>query len=274
MNCRKSELLAILPQRFHPEFTEERMAELEEIRLRCGKRGWLMTGRGPIQMNQTITQEDLRFCVNAASRYSPWNAATIAQGYLTAPGGHRIGLCGEANAKGISHLTSLCIRVAKDLPGIGDRLPLRESTLILGPPGSGKTTLLRDLIRRLATRGREVVAVADERGEIFPRANGSLCFDPGDQADVLSGKPKAQAVDQLLRAMGPTWIALDEITAQADCQALIRAGWCGVHLLATAHAASVSDLYSREIYRPLAESGLFRQAIVLHPDKTAHPERI
>ena len=78
----------------------------------------------------------------------------------------------------------------------------------------------------------------------------------------------------VLRAMGPAWIAVDEITDPGDCLALSQAAWCGVHLLATAHAGSVEDFCHRPVYAPLVQAGIFRRAIVLHPDKSYHAERI
>jgi len=74
--------------------------------------------------------------------------------------------------------------------------------------------------------------------------------------------------------MGPNCIAVDEITAQEDCQALVSAGWCGVDLLATAHAANCDDLHSRPVYQPLVQTGLFNRVIVLSRDKSWHMERI
>lgn len=274
MNMMKKELMSVLPVRWRSCIREEHWQALQEIRLRMGEPVLLICAGGRFPLNITVTEEDLRFCINAASRYSPWNAATVKEGYLTAPGGHRIGLCGECAGQGLRSLTSLCIRVSRDFPGIGDRFPLRESTLILGPPGSGKTTLLRDQIRRISRMDRDAISVVDERCEIFPLSNGRSCFDPGPNTDILSGRPKGEGIDCVLRSMGPGWIAVDEITAESDCAALIRAGWCGVKLLATAHASSVSDLHSRAVYKPLIDTGLFHSIIVMHPDKSCHAERI
>ena len=78
----------------------------------------------------------------------------------------------------------------------------------------------------------------------------------------------------LLRCMGPQTIGVDEITSEEDCESLIRAGWCGIRLIATAHAASVEDLRHRPVYRKLWESGLFHQAVVLRRDKTWITERM
>ena len=224
-------------------------------------------------LRRDVREEDLNYIVNVASRYSPWAAATSAQGYLTAPGGHRIGLCGEAVIQrcamtGLRQVRSLCIRVARDLPGIAHALDhLDGSILIIGRPGSGKTTLLRDLIRYRSLKGS--VAVVDERGEIFPKG-----FDIGNRTDILTGCPKSYGIDILLRTMGPTTIAVDEITAETDCEAMIKAGWCGVGLLATAHAASREDLASRPVYRPLVESRLFDSIVILRPDKSWKLERM
>ena len=274
MTMLSQELLSILPAKFRSALTEDRLKMLQEVRLRLSQPGLLICGDGRFPMKCDVSEEDLRFCVNAASRYSPWNAATVREGYLTAPGGHRIGLCGEAAGEGLRRITSLCIRISRDIPGLADRLPVRESTLILGPPGSGKTTLLRDLIRKVSRQNREAIAVVDQRCEVFPLSGGQTCFDPGPNTDILSGRAKAEGIDAVLRSMGPGWIAVDEITAEADCSALVRAGWCGVKLLATAHAGSVSDLHNRPIYRPLIGTGLFHSILVMHPDKTCHQERI
>ena len=78
----------------------------------------------------------------------------------------------------------------------------------------------------------------------------------------------------LLRTMGPETLAMDEITAREDCEALLHAGWCGVRLVATAHAAAVGDLRNRILYRPLLDAKLFQHILVLRRDKTLHEERV
>ena len=263
MNWNKQELLAILPQRMRTfDFEDAR-----ELRLRTGKPPRLKVARGFRDQRGLVESQDLRFVINAASRYSPWTAASMAQGYLTAPGGHRIGLCGDGAGEGVQEISSLCIRIARDVGGIAGGLPESGSLLILGPPGSGKTTLLRDYIRLIS--GNASVAVVDERREIFPEG-----FFRGENTDILSGFDKEKGIDMVLRAMGPDVIAMDEITSGKDCAALLRAAWCGVRLVATAHAASVSDLHSRQIYRPLTESGLFSRVAVLDRQSNWHLEEV
>lgn len=275
MRCAWKELLAILPVWCRKEVDELGHDHLQELRLRLGLPPELIRWGGNVRLNRAVTAEDLSYTVNTASRYSPWAAATAAKGYITAPGGHRIGLCGEAVIQngvmtGLRQITSVCIRVARDIPGIARKLQCHcGSLLILGRPGSGKTTLLRDLIR--VRSEQKSVGVVDERGELFPVGGG---FETGSRTDILTGCGKAQGIEAILRTMSPGTIAVDEITAEEDCQALIQAGWCGVSLLATAHAASREDLYHRPVYKPLATSGLFDTLVILQSDKSWKAERM
>lgn len=273
MICAWKELLAILPLRMRQEVDRLGRAEAQEIRLRTGKPPELILPGKTVSLNHDITDDDLHFVVNTACRYSPWTAATAANGYITAPGGHRIGLCGEAtvsgcNMTGFRSIRSVNIRIARDFPGIAEKLAgIGGNLLLLGPPGSGKTTLLRDLIRQ-RSKG-EHVAVVDERGELFPRG-----LDTGCWVDILTGCPKPQGIDAVLRTLGPDTVAVDEITAAADCDALVQAGWCGVRLLATVHGADRRDLMSRQVYRPILDSGLFDTLVILGRDKSFRTERM
>ena len=272
MICAWKELTAIIPPRLRPQLEPFR-GQAQDIRLRLDAPTEVVTGEGSSFLSGNVTGEELNYVINAASRYSPWAAATISQGYLTGPGGHRIGICGEAVMKagrmeGIRNVSSLCIRVARDFPGLGAPLAnLRGSVLILGAPGWGKTTLLRDLIRQKSNQGDQI-CVVDERGELFPSGS-----DRGERTNVLTGCPKAQGIEILLRTMGPDIIAVDEITAVEDCEALRRAAWCGVTLMATAHAGSLADFLHREVYAPLVQQKLFEHLVILHPDRHWHLER-
>lgn len=272
MICAWKELMGIMPPRLRPQLESFR-GQAQDIRLRLDSPPEVVTGNGHQFLTGTVSAEELHFVVNAASRYSPWSASTISQGYLSGPGGHRIGICGEAVLKsgrmeGIRQVTSLCIRISRDFPGLSAPLSgCNGSLLILGSPGWGKTTLLRDLIRQKSNAGVHV-SVVDERGELFP--NG---ISRGERTEVLTGCPKAQGIEILLRTMGPGIIAVDEITAKEDCEALRQAAWCGVNLLATAHAGSLQDYLHREIYAPLVQQNLFDHLVILHPDRHWHLER-
>jgi len=273
MRCAWKELLNILPLRMRQEIDRAGRDEVQQIYLRSGGAPELVFQSKGLFLDFQITADDLNFVINSASRYSPWAAATISRGYLTAPGGHRIGICGEAVMKegalsGIRNISSLCIRIARDFPGISKNLVTEKgSILILGAPGWGKTTLLRDLIRRKSEAGF-YISVMDERQELFPEG-----YDRGPRTEVLSLCRKNQGVGMLLRTMCPQILATDEITAEEDCEALQHAAWCGVTLLATAHASSLADYLHRDVYSPLVKQNLFDTIVILHQDKSWHLER-
>ena len=273
MTCAWKELLAVLPVWLRDEVNVSGEAAMEELRLRINAPPELVFSQESLWLDRRITREDLDYTVNAASRYSPWSAGSAAAGYITIKGGHRIGLCGETvfrqgSVAGFRNISSLCIRVARDFPGIAEGLgKIQGSVLILGPPGWGKTTLLRDLIRQ--TGKREHVCVVDERQELFWQG-------PSGEArvDVLSGCSKRAGIPMLLRTMGPGCIAVDEITEAEDTAALVHCANCGVRLLATAHAPSVSGFRKREVYAPLWENRVFDVFLVLNRDKSYTMERM
>lgn len=280
MRCAWQEYLRLLPFWMRKEVNDFGQDSLQELRLRTGQFPKMILNQKTRALEQAVVMDDLNYVINAASQYSPWAASTISNGYITAAGGHRIGICGDAVMQngiltGIRSPTSLCIRVARDFPGIASALQTYDgSVLIIGPPGSGKTTLLRDLIRHRASVDKGSVGVIDERGEIFPAYGGTSCYLQGQNMDVLTGCGKKQGIDILLRTMSPNCIAVDEITQESDCKALLNAGWSGVLLLATAHAASRNDLVSRPVYRPLLANHLFDTLIILRADKSWKAERM
>lgn len=273
MRCAWQELLAVLPLWMRKDVDRLGGEFLREIRMRLNAPPELVRKDDSCWLGRRVSRDDLNFTVNAASRYSPWAAASAAMGYITIKGGHRIGLCGETvmnqgTMAGIRMYDSLCLRVARDFPGIAAGLEsITGSVLILGPPGWGKTTLLRDMVRRIGEKER--ICVVDERGELFPEG-----FAKGKRTDVLTGCPKKTGIFMLLKTMSPSCIAVDEITDQRDVEALLEAADCGVRLLASAHGDSLNSLRRRAVYCRLIENRVFDVVLVLNKDQTYTMERL
>jgi len=223
-----------------------------------------------------VTKEVLQNLIASACRQSVYAyAETLKQGFITLEGGHRIGVCGvgvlhNGRIHTINYISSAVIRIARQIPGVADKIVwnMSGSTLIIGAPGSGKTTLLRDLIRQLSDKRGQRIALVDERGEVSAGVHGLPQFSLGMRTDILINVPKAEGVMMLLRTMRPQWIAVDEITTAEDLIAMEQSSYCGVYLLATAHADSIDDLSNRKLYQRMMEMRIFRTIILLKPDRT------
>ena len=254
----------------------EALSGAEEIRLRAGRAPSVLKNGEERQIAglRKITSEDLDGVLERATGASVHTAqSSIRNGFVSVPGGVRLGLCGSAALRGgeidgIRRLSSVSIRIPHELKGCADGIyePLTDggfkSTLIISPPGCGKTTLLRELVRRLSDAGHRV-SLCDDRGEVAAVWDGEAQFDVGRCTDVMSDAPKGQTSVMLLRAMNPQILAMDEITAPADVQAAEEAVGCGVHLLATAHAAGTADFQTRPLYRRLIEDKVFKNAVTI-----------
>ena len=248
-------------------------AVAEEFRLRAGRPMTVLLPHGEEPLDVTVEPVELETLCDLATEFSRYAAAeTLREGFLPVRGGFRVGLCGSAVMKdgvntNLKLFSSAVVRIAREHRGIAEELLpqlLRDgqfsSTLILSPPGGGKTTLLRDLVRALSVSGQRV-GLVDERGEVAVMYRGEPQMDVGPHTDVLDACPKALGIPMLLRGMNPQIIAVDEITVQADLQAMAQAAGCGVALLATIHAAHPAELQEKPLYRQLLEQRVFRFAV-------------
>ena len=211
----------------------------------------------------------------------------LRRGYVTVPGGHRIGLAGRTvleggSVRGLRDIGAFNIRVARDvrgaaarlLPHIADRARRSlMSTLIVAPPQQGKTTMLRDIIRSVSYGSWPMpeardwparkVGVVDERSEIAACVRGVPVFDVGPRTDVLDACPKAEGMMMLLRSMSPELLAADEIGRPEDAEAIREAAHAGVPVIATAHASDLQDARGRTAIRELIDEGTFAAVVEL-----------
>lgn len=278
---RYREAVSVLPVRLRKSalaLPDEQQGRAEELHLRVGQPLTVLLPEGELPLEIAVESGDLETLCDIATEFSRYAAVeTLREGYLSVKGGFRIGLCGTAVIKdgvnmNLRQFSSATVRIAREQIGVADEVARQLfrngapcSTLILSPPGAGKTTLLRDLVRTLSAGvqpyGPQRISLIDERGEVAMMHRGEPQMDVGPYTDVLDACPKALGIPMVLRAMNPQIIAVDEITAYQDIRAMSLAAGCGVRLLATIHAADVTELMDKPLYRTLLEERIFRLAV-------------
>ncbi len=261
----------------------------EEIRLRLGRKPMVVAGGGDVEASIVVERRHLELLMETVTRGSYHTAGEqLKNGFVTVEGGHRIGWTGTAVLRdgavsAIKDIQAANVRVAREVAGVADRLmPMLcrngafVSTLILSPPGVGKTTLLRDVVRCVSSGGEGVaprrIGLVDERNEVAACWQGLPTFDLGARTDVITGGRRADGLLMLLRAMAPQVLAVDEITAPQDAEALRLCAHCGATLLATAHADCVAAF--RERYGPMALDGLFDRVVVIAAERGRRRYRV
>ena len=248
--------------------------DIEEIRIVAGCSCAVVVRGKLCDMGITISTDQLSKIIFKMCRGSIYAMQpTLARGYLTLPGGHRVGVCGSVTAengevKHMGDICAVCIRIAREVKGVSDKL-IKEievggrlfNTLIISPPGSGKTTMLRDIARNLGNRHK--VCIADERSEIAACSRGVITNDIGRYTCVLDSVPKGVGIEMLLRTMSPEVIITDETGSYEEEKAICQVINCGVKIITSVHGYSEKDVSRRKYIGSLIENGIFEKIIVL-----------
>lgn len=251
-------------------------SDLLEIRLRVNQPLQLVTSShdifpcGPDQEYVKLSKRDMDTAFRLLTGNSVYAVERqLAEGFITIPGGHRVGFTGQAVLENgrirlIKDINSLNYRITHEIPGIGEKIitglynPESDyiyNTLIISPPLCGKTTLLRDLLRIISDgmpergiRGRKT-ALIDERSEIAGAYNGVPVNKIGKRTDLLDNCPKAEGIILILRSMSPEVIVVDEIGREEDIAAIREAVNAGVSLLASVHGRGISISDPQAVYK-------------------------
>lgn len=249
--------------------------QLQEIRMRSGQGilvyvngdEWFLDRDGGFTKEpeaavklkrEDLEQQILYSCNSSLYAYEE----EIRRGFLTLPGGHRLGLVGEIvsdgqyGVKNIRYFSGINIRIAHQVIGAADHvmgyLYKKDrflNTLIVSPPCCGKTTLLRDIVRQISDGNTYAegmtVGIVDERSEIAGCYQGIAQNNVGKRTDILDACPKEIGMMMMIRSMSPSVIAVDELGEGREAETVGRILQCGCSILATAHAFTAEEAADR-----------------------------
>ncbi len=239
----------------------------EELHLRVGRCCSVTIGGENRRVDIALRREEMDALLLKLCRGSLYaHRQSINRGYLSLEGGIRVGICGHACPEeegeellAVRDIDALCIRFPRPMRSVGgDLIPRLQAdfplgALIYAPPGVGKTTLLRALAQHFAGGESPMrVCLVDSRCELN---DGN--FLPDACLSLLSGYPKGQGIEIAARSMNAQLILCDEIGNEHEADSVMAAANCGVPILATAHAASLTQLLSRPGFASLHTAGVF-----------------
>ncbi len=252
----------------------------QEIRLRSGQPLILTVGGAPMWVSTDAKADYLvpknplyctaeqinKIYINLCNHSVYSHTEEINQGFIMMRGSHRAGVCGTVFSGGMRDISSINIRISKEIKGCADKLLEGfdgKGMLIAGPPGSGKTTLLRDMVRQLSHYRNRRITVIDSRGEIAAVYSATPENDIGENTDVITGVEKAIGIEMAVRTMYPQIVAFDEIGSQGEIDMILHALNCGVSVLTTAHIGGKDDLCRRDVTSKLLKSGAISKIALL-----------
>ena len=229
-----------------------------------------------IEQAYKITKGEIQSIINKISNNSLYTINDqLISGFVSLPGGVRVGVCGEVvdidnKVKTVKNITSLNFRFPHFIKNCSLNIyPYIvnfnnvKNTLIVSPPGAGKTTMLRDLIYQLSEKEKLLnILVVDERKEIASIFNGKD-YIKLNNVDVITLCSKQFGFTNGVRSISPNVIVTDEINLEKDCEIIENALTCGVKVIATIHASSIQDLKNKPKFRDILNKKLFERFAIL-----------
>lgn len=270
-----SKFLEKIPEKAKEQASEIRLRLNNPLMLTIGGKSFFVdensfVSEKPIHNAVYLSRGDLEETFKYLCKGSVYNhKEEIMNGFIRMPFGCRAGVCGRLSGENLSEITSINLRIAREILGAADDvIKVYDSggVLIAGAPATGKTTMLRDLVRQLSSgKAGKIyrVSVIDSRGEISAAGERGNENDLGFSSDVLLCCEKAKGIEIAVRTLNPEIVAFDEISKREELEKISEGFHSGVNVITTAHVGSLREIKTRPVTKALLDLGMISTVVFL-----------
>ena len=239
---------------------------ISEIRIRSVGVSSLVISGENVKLQRRVSDSEMADIFDKITSGSPYAfERELSEGYVTSRYGIRIGVA-MSEIKSESRIAlSIVFRLPLAECSYGEELfglwqKKGGGMLLYSPPGAGKTTALASVAKSISEKKGKKVVIVDERGEFPPESFCDTCVD------IIRGYPKAKGIEIAVRTLGAEVTVTDEIGGAGEARQIELFGRGGIPFIASAHADTLRELYSKRTVAPLIEQGFFSTLVRLFKD--------
>lgn len=242
-------MLAFFPRGIRA-LVEDDMHRIEEIKIRFGRKLWVLRDGSYVPYDYRVDLQDLSFLVAKLGTFRDDNRRGIDGT------GHRVTRVMAADGTLEGSPIGFTFRVGRYFDGLAE--PLRPfihenpSMLIVGEAGSGKTTLLRGTSKMAAEYFPMQAVIVDTSGDVA--GDGKVPHVGIGDVDVMPVRSKAQQamlIEEAVKNQNVRVLIVDEINRETEAEMIAGGMKNGARLMGTTHGRDIRKVLENKNLAPL-----------------------
>lgn len=244
-----AKMLAYFPKGVRAQ-VEPDMHRIEEIKIRFGRKLWVLIDGRYVPYDYVINLNDLAFLISKLGTFRDDNRRGIDGT------GHRVTRVMAADGTLEGSPVGFTFRLGRYFHGLAE--PLRPfihenpSMLIVGEAGSGKTTLLRGTAKMAAEYFPMQAVIVDTSGDVA--GDGKVPHPGIGDVDVMPVRSKAQQallIEEAVKNQNVRVLIVDEINREAEAEMIAGGMKNGARLMGTTHGRNIRKVLDNKNLAPL-----------------------